>query len=626
MHSLNLRFVPLSKRLSWVAVIFVSLTTVAVAQKGSWPRVPRYTKKESQESRRGLFDRVRDLFEDESPRSPSPRSSAKTTREKTTREIVSGQEEGHLSSASERCRRPVFEDEEIDRSMQRSAGGRESGHVQRTSWDPPRLRKPEELDTGYTLSLPSSDVPATVTRIGDKVTMEVPDVPITQVLNLIARQHGLNVVASADVTGQISVSLKDVNLDEALTAILRVNGYTWTQIGKTLIVSRIDPESPVSPLVQRQVKVFPLTYVGADDVSAVVTGLLSKVGKAIVTTAQPTNKLRTREQLVVEDLPAYVDRITRYIQSVDRPPRQVLIEAHVLRVELTDSTRHGVDFAALLRIAGSETALSTQGFTNPAASPAFFLSIDGTDLGAVLEALKSTTDAKTLASPKVLAVNGQEAKIQIGERLGYLETTTTQTSTLQSVEFLETGIVLNVTPVIGDDGQVLMNIKPEISSGRVNPETGLPEEDTTEVQTTVLLRNDQAMIVGGLISEADVETQSKVPVLGDMWGIGRAFQRRSVERERSEIIIALIPRILPLSGEAMMKEECEKSRIQIPLLHGPLKRVDRSAFEPRLPDAVHVPRRPDTARILNSPDDLHAPKAKPLEYYFPTLNEPHFED
>ena len=93
----------------------------------------------------------------------------------------------------------------------------------------------------------------------------------------------------------------------------------------------------------------------------------------------------------------------------------------------------------------------------------------------------SLDDAERGASPRGYRHSGwQDSRIQIGEQLGYLVTTTTQTSTLQNVEFLDVGVVLHVTPIIGDDNQVLMTVKPEVSSGRINPDTGLPEEETTE--------------------------------------------------------------------------------------------------------------------------------------------------
>lgn len=656
--SASVRLVPI-----WVLTFVLFHQSPVAAQNLHWPRAPQYSGPSPVSSEKPpLMQRIRGLFSfdqgnDSAATSDSSsewkgvlrshgnpktseRRSKSASRNNTSERASSRRQTPPDSSAPPFDSVPHFEEDEstasvIPLSAVAPAQDTRQGKIRVAGWNLQQPVQPPQPgpapvvaeEDGIVIPLPASSGRATITQTGELVSLDVAGAPITEVLTLIARQHDLNVVASADVTGDLSVNLKNVSLDEALTAILKINGYTWKRDGNILIVSAVNASSTTSAMMQgRQVRVFPLTYISAEDASTVVTGLLSPVGKAFVTQSSASDKRKTQEQLVVEDLPEYLERIESYIYATDNAPKQVLIEAHVLRVELTDSTRHGVDFAALLRIAGSETVLATQGFTSPTASPAFFLSVDGTDFAAILEALKSTTDAKTLASPKVLAVNGQEAKIQIGARLGYLVTTTTQTSTLQNVEFLETGIVLNVTPIIGRDHQILMNVKPEISAGRVNPDTGLPEEETTEVQTTVMLQDGHAMIIGGLISEADIEQQSKIPVLGDLWGIGRAFQRRSVERERTEIIIALIPRVVPYSGEAALLEECQKARVQIPLLHGALNRVDRTAFEPKLPDAVDVPRRADAERILNSVHDLNEPRPRPLDYYFPLTEEPPFED
>jgi type II secretory pathway component GspD/PulD (secretin) len=199
--------------------------------------------------------------------------------------------------------------------------------------------------------------------------------------------------------------------------------------------------------------------------------------------------------------------------------------------------------------------------------------------------LQNTTDAKTLASPKVLAVNGQEARIQIGSQFGYFVTTTTETSTLQSVEFLEVGVVLRVVPIIAADGRVLMTVMPEVSGGRINPATGLPEEDTAEVETTVMLNDGQPMVIGGLIQEEDSDIQNKIPYLGNLWLVGRLFQKRVQLRERHEIIVALVPRIVPYAPDAQCREQVEVMRATTPLTTGPLWRVNRTRWEPQLPDA-----------------------------------------
>ncbi len=242
----------------------------------------------------------------------------------------------------------------------------------------------------------------------------------------------------------------------------------------------------------------------------------------------------------------------------------------MLSVLLDDDTRHGVNFDAVLQLANANVTLATPGFASDTANPAFVLGINSSDLDAVIESLQTTNDAKTLASPKVLAVNGQEAKIQIGQRLGYRVVTTTQTSTQEDVNFLETGIVMTVTPVIGENGQIMMTVKPKVSDGRINPSTSLPEEETTDVDTTVVLRDGHAMVIGGLIDETDTDIQNKIPIAGDLWGVGRLFQRRQKIRVRREIIITLIPRLLPYDSEYQSIEQTNVVRATTPLLDWPL--------------------------------------------------------
>jgi hypothetical protein len=228
------------------------------------------------------------------------------------------------------------------------------------------------------------------------------------------------------------------------------------------------------------------------------------------------------------------------------------------------------------------------GFADPKAAQAFFFSMNEKHMNVLVEALTTQTNAKTLASPKVLVLNGQEAKIQIGDQLGFRVTTTTETSTLNNVSFLDVGVILRVTPRITCDGQILMMVHPEVSTGEINPLTQNPDSHTTMVDSSVMLPDGRGMVIGGLIQETDNETQQKVPILGDLWLIGRLFQRREVQKERKEIVIALVPRIVPSPLACDDRHSMEALRAQTPLFEGPLDRVDRG-WEPRLPDAVERP-------------------------------------
>src|SRR3972149_806250 len=292
--------------------------------------------------------------------------------------------------------------------------------------------------------------------------------------------------------------------------------------------------------------------------------------------------------IVVEDLPDALDRIASYIHQIDRPPRQVLLEAHILQVNLKDTDRNGVNFDALLRAAGSTITLKTAGFANENATPAFLATVEGGDLGAVIEILQSTTDTKTLGSPKLMVLNQQEAMIHVGEDIGYQGSqTTTETSTFQNVQFLQVGVVLSLTPRITRDNRVLLHVKPEVSTGAINAITGVPDKATTELETDVMLNNGQGMVIGGLIKETDSTTQSKIPFLGDMWRAGFLFRRSEVTKERLEIIVAIVPRILPYECDYQDYDQGEYVKAATPLFQGPLRYSDRP-WDPVLPDGRRV--------------------------------------
>jgi type II secretory pathway component GspD/PulD (secretin) len=421
-----------------------------------------------------------------------------------------------------------------------------------------------------------------------KITLIVRDAPLSKVLALLAQTHDLNVVAANDIDALISITLRDVPLEEALTAILSVANYTWTRRNNIILITSLADSANLPAEVQgRQIQVFDLDFAKATVVAEAVTNFLSPIGKVTISQSSPTDNRLTQERVVVEDLPDSLARIAAFIGQIDQPPRQVLIEAHVLQVALDETTRCGVNLDALVRISNSNLDLQTTGFANPNAPQAFLATLEGGDLGGVIEALQTTTDSKTLGSPKLLVLNEQEARIQVGEQLGFKVTTTTETSTLETVQFLDVGVILNIIPRITRDNRVLLHVKPEVSQGEVNPETGLPEEESTELETDVMLEDGQGMIIGGLIKELDSTTQSKVPYLGDVKGVGWLFRKSEVTKTRVEIIVALVPRIQPYSREYQEFEQGELVKAEVPLLHGALCRTDRP-WDAVLPDGKRV--------------------------------------
>jgi hypothetical protein len=248
---------------------------------------------------------------------------------------------------------------------------------------------------------------------------------------------------------------------------------------------------------------------------------------------------------------------------------------------------------------------------NSGATNTSFLQLTGGSLDGLIELLKTTTDAKSLASTDLLTVSGQEARMQSGQQLGFRVTTTTQTSTLESVEFLDVGVVLTMIPQVTRDGRVLLRVKPEVSEGQVDPNTGLPAEDTVEVETDVLLNDGQGLVIGGLIQEIDSNVQSKVPWLGDLPYAGILFQKRKLIKSRAEIIVTLIPHVMPYAPITQAVHDQRLMRTQQPLLAPPLNRFPRP-YEAQLPDTFDNPRRILPLRRFGGP--IVTSESQPVEY------------
>lgn len=450
---------------------------------------------------------------------------------------------------------------------------------------------PLRSEESVPLNAPYSDVSVNK-EPGGAISIMAREAPVSEVLELLAQTQGFNLVlATSAANNQISITLRKVPVDRALDAVVQIAGMTWSRRDDIIMVTSLEGSEGISPQVQnREIRVFELDYAAVDSVQAGVEQLLSPVGR--ITTHQTTdqNIRETKNLVVVEDLPEFMVRIEDYITQVDQPPRQVLIEARVLEVKLTDNYAHGVNLLYQLAAGqGSTLNLSTRGFANPNATQALLFTLTSDNINNAVELIETTLDSKTLASPRILAVNGQEAQIQVGGQLGFRVLTTTQTSTLEQVQFLNTGVILRITPYITRDNRVLMHVHPEVSTGEINDQ-GLPEAQTTTVDTQVILPDGQGMVIGGLIRETYADRQAKVPVIGDIKWVGRLFQRRGVDRDRTEVIIALIPRIVPYGDcQTSERDREELARTDAPIFRGALGRNPRP-WDPQLFDACENPR------------------------------------
>jgi type II secretory pathway component GspD/PulD (secretin) len=435
-------------------------------------------------------------------------------------------------------------------------------------------------------SVPYDEIGQVQTQDG-MVTVNVKDVPLHSVLSLIAQQQGLSIASPTNLEARLSLTLQPTSLENALDAIMAITNCTWARHNDIIYVTQLVKESQDNFLIQgRMVQVFDLNYMSAQDAEKVASALVSPVGRVFARSLQSEDQRRTIEQLVVEDLPAYLARIAEFIARTDQPPKQVMVEVRILQIKLSNERRHGVNLEAMVHANNPEIMFKTDAFAS-SVGPAATFSVDGTQFTQLIDCLSSTVDSKTLAAPKLMMINGQESRIQIGQRLAYTTSTTTQTVTVEGVQFLDVGVVLSVTPHIADDGQILMRVQPKVSTGQINPNTELPEEETTELATSVMVPDGSGVIIGGLLQETNIERQIKIPWLGDVWLVGRLFQRRNIDRERAEVIVALLPRIVPNGRCDCTEGSQEMDRTLLPILKPDLAPAPRP--EPALHDAINRP-------------------------------------
>ena len=307
---------------------------------------------------------------------------------------------------------------------------------------------------------------------------------------------------------------------------------------------------------QSVTQVFELKYASAKDVEAALTNRLDAKNVGTIKADERSNSV------IITALPRKMEEVGRIIAELDKKTREVLIEAKIVKVTLNPDFEMGINWDFVLN-EGLKNAVSLADigmtFPIPATVTSFGkVRLMASNLGnqatydTTIKLLKTVGETKLLSSPRITAVNNQEAKILVGTREAYVTNTVTQgqttTTTAENVTFLDVGVQLNVTPVINEDGYVTMKIKPEVSSVArylTTPDQNqIPIVDTTTAETKVMVKDGTTIIIGGLIKDETIRTTKKVPILGDIPLFGLAFRQVEEQKEKTELVVFLTPHIV----------------------------------------------------------------------------------
>ena len=422
---------------------------------------------------------------------------------------------------------------------------------------------------------------------GEKLSLNFQNVEVRAVLQVIADFTGLNVITSDTVGGSLTLRLKDVPWDQALDIILQSKGLDMRKTGNVVWIAprdelatreklALEARSQIADLEPLRTESIQVNYQKAAEFQTLLSDpkqrILSKRGSAVV-------DVRTNT-VFVQDTPSRLEEVRKLLKQIDVPVRQVMIESRIVeandtfsrnigaRLGFNDTTGQGFRLGngggTNALIGGSTNATAfTSGQTTTAGTfnDALFVNLPATGLSGAnpgvfsfllfndkstkflnleLSALQADGKGKIISSPRVITADKVEATIEQGTEIPYQQATS---SGATSVSFRKATLSLKVKPQITPDDNVIMNLKVNKDSVGTNTLSG-PSIDTKQVATEVLVENGGTVVIGGIYTQDERSTTTKVPVLGDLPFVGFLFKNNQRVDDRRELLIFISPKVL----------------------------------------------------------------------------------
>ncbi len=396
-----------------------------------------------------------------------------------------------------------------------------------------------------------ASVPDDKYQVPSPISLSFRDIPIVEAFEMLSKKEQVNIVIEKGVSGNVSLNLYDVTLGEAITAMAEAGGYGIAHRHGGYVILSQKPDESITKKPETILRSFELQYAAPDKVKEILSQYMTDIGKA---TALPERKI-----IIVEDTAESLSRLEGILAKLDKQPHQILIEAKILEITLFDGEKFGLDWSKLFKGWVGDTnntniSLGTSGLIN--ATSGFLFNLTSSEISVGLNALKERGRVMALSTPKLLTIENQEASVIIGDRQGYKVTTTIDQVTTESIQFLESGVILRVTPSVDAKGRILMSIHPEVSTGTISG--GIPSQTTTEVISELFTNDGQPIFIGGLIRNSTEYTRNGIPLLSDIPLLGNLFANIDEKTISTETIVLITPHIVNETGDKLVLEETKK--------------------------------------------------------------------
>jgi type IV pilus assembly protein PilQ len=394
----------------------------------------------------------------------------------------------------------------------------------------------------------------------EPIVIDYNEADIQSVLRTLAAKAGINLILGDEVTGKVSVHLEGVSYEDAMRMVVESKGYAYVKDRNVVRVKSkesIDTE-PV------EIRTYTLNYAKADDVRKMLEPLISKQGRIQVDTRGNT--------LVISDTPSNLAKLIPLIGSLDTQTPQVLIEAKFIETTKNPKKDLGIKWDQTLL----DHPLSAGPFTltkNLGGGPwvPSTVLLDAGSVNLLMSFLNRDANTELLASPRVVTTDNGKAKVAIATQYpipNFSFSESTGAFIINGFEYKDIGITLTVTPRINKNDFVTLEVTPEASdqNGTATLASGgssvqIPIIDTRTATTTVLIKSGNTLVIGGLMRVDVVDNYTKVPLFGDIPGLGALFRSKSLNRFKRDLLIFLTPTIVKPESQAGE----EKYRSELPL-------------------------------------------------------------
>mgnify|MGYP001943258337 CR=1 FL=1 len=414
---------------------------------------------------------------------------------------------------------------------------------------------------------------------GQRISFNFQNISVRSVLQLIAEYTKQNIVVSENVSGNITLRLSGVPWDQALNIIMKTQGLSKRQMGKVLLVdtseqmtarekaelAALEQSKELAPLLS---ELMQINYAKASEIAALINNenvsMLTK-DRGKISVDERTNAIW------IQDTAAKLGEIKELVNKLDIPVKQVLIEARIVTITKDAEQDLGIRFGVTRpassvtgTLTGANTIRGGAGATavpvanrlnlDLAATPSSDISTTPVSVGIALaklgsgvlldlelSALEVEEKGEVIATPRLITANQQEAVIESGEEIPYLEASSSGAAT---VAFKKAVLSLKVTPQITPDNKIILDLV--VKQDRVGERVvqGVPAILTKEIETNVLVSNGQTIVLGGIYQQTKTQVVNRVPFLGSMPFVGQLFRKNRDIANREELLIFITPKII----------------------------------------------------------------------------------